>query len=75
MSAVIAIVIMLAIVVGLIGFCVVNALRIKRHLNKSLHTFRTRLEDDANAVLDGLLNRPDEGPPRSANGSRSAASD
>jgi hypothetical protein len=67
MSPVIAIVVMLAIVAGLIGFCVVNALRIKRHLNKSLHTFRTQLETEANSVLEGLLNRPDERPSRPPN--------
>jgi hypothetical protein len=74
MSTVIAIVVMLVIVAGLIGFCVVNALRIKRHLNKSLHIFRTQLENEANSVLEGLLNRPDERPSTPPNGS-SAASD
>jgi hypothetical protein len=73
MSAVIAIALMLTIVAGLIGFSVINALRIKRHLNKSIHAFRTRLEDEANSVLEALLDRPDEGPPRDANGSSAAA--
>jgi hypothetical protein len=73
MPAVIAIVVMLVIVAGLAAFCVVNALRIKRHLNYSLSTFRARLEDEANSVLDGLLNRHDEDPPPSVNGSPSTA--
>ena len=74
MSWVVAVFVVL-LLLGLIAFCVINALRLKRHLNKSLNTFRTRLEEDANAVLDGLLNQVEDRPPRSANGSQSTASD
>jgi sensor domain CHASE-containing protein len=75
MSAVIAIGILLIIVVGLAAFCVLNALRIKRHLNQSLNTFRTRLEDEANAVVDALLNQADNRPPRSPDASHPSTSD
>jgi hypothetical protein len=75
MSAVVAIVLMLLIVAALIGFCIVNAVRIARHLNSTLTSFRTRLEDEANSVVDALLDQPDDRPPHSANGSPSATSD
>jgi hypothetical protein len=77
MSAVIAIIVMLVLVVGLIGFCVLNAVRIRRHMNHSLNAFRSRLEDEANSVLDALFkaNHRDDGPPRSADTSQPTASE
>ena len=55
MSAVIAIIILLVLFVGLTTFSIVNAVRIKRHMNKSVTRFRTQLENEANSVLDDLF--------------------
>jgi hypothetical protein len=65
------------LIIGLTGFFTVNAFRINRHMNTSLNAFRSRLEDEANSVLDGLFNanHREDGPPRSANGSQPTASE
>lgn len=65
------------LIIGLTGFFTVNAFRINRHMNTSLNAFRSRLEDEANSVLDGLFkaNHRDDGPPRSANTSQPTASE
>jgi hypothetical protein len=77
MSWVIAVFVVL-LIIGLTGCFTVNAFRIMRHMNKSLNAFRTRLEDEANSVLDGLFNAnhgDDRRPPHSANGSQPTSSD
>lgn len=76
MSWFIAILVIL-LIIGLTGCFTLNAVRIKRHMNNSLSAFRSRLEDEANSVLDGLFNAKhgDEGPPRSADGSEATPSE
>jgi hypothetical protein len=76
MPWVIAVLVVL-LIISLIGCFTLNAVRIKRHMNESLNAFRSRLEDEANSVLDGLFtaNHREDGPPGSANGSQPTASE
>jgi hypothetical protein len=62
---------------ALITFCIINAVRIVRDMNETVATFRSRLEDDANAVLKGLFDatRPDDPAGPSVSGSHPTASD
>jgi hypothetical protein len=48
------------LLLALITFCTVNAVRIIRDMNKTVASFRKRLEDEANTVLDGLFNASQE---------------
>ena len=70
-------VLVIVLIVGLTACFTISAVRIKRHMNKSLNAFRSRLEEEANSVLDGLFNAKhgDEGPPRSADGSEATPSE
>lgn len=50
------VVVLLAIVlIAMTVFFIVNALVIKRDMNKKLDEFRDRLEADANSLVDDLL--------------------
>lgn len=47
---------MLAVIlVGLTIFLIINAMAIKRDMNKRVDEFRDRLEADANSIVDDLL--------------------
>ena len=47
---------MLAVVlVGMTVFFIINAVAIKRDMNKRVDEFRERLEADANSIVDDLL--------------------
>jgi hypothetical protein len=75
MAWVIAVFVVL-LLLALITFCTINAVRIIRDLNKTVATYRSRLEHDANDVLAALFNANaiDDSTP-SVKGSRPTASD
>jgi Sec-independent protein translocase protein TatA len=76
MAWVIAVFVVL-LLLALITFCTINAVRIIRDMNKTVATYRRRLEDDANAVLEGLFNANpiDDATAPSVNRSQSTATD
>jgi membrane protein required for beta-lactamase induction len=76
MSSVLVVLLALLIMV-LIGSFFVNAVRIRRDVNKKLNAFRTRLEEQANSVVDELLKAhpADDRSSASPNESRRTASE
>jgi Sec-independent protein translocase protein TatA len=65
------------LLLALIAFCITNAVRIIRDMNTTVAAFRTRLEDEANSVLEALFNahQADNPPPPPVNGSQPTASE
>jgi hypothetical protein len=65
------------LVLALITVCTINAVRIIRHMNRTVAMFRERLENDANSVVDSLFkaHHGEDGSTPSANGSQSMASE
>ena len=65
------------LLIALIAFCIINAVRIIRDMNTTVAAFRTRLENDANAVVEALFNAhpADSPPPPPVNGSQPTTSE
>jgi hypothetical protein len=59
------------LLLGLISFCTLNAVQIIRDMNRTVVTYRRRLEEDANAVLEGLFNATQVDDPTAGSANRS----